>query len=175
MHRSQRAMTLLELMIALAIASVITAIAIPAWHSTLVYGRRAAALNDLRQGLAFARSSAVSRGRTVALCTSRDHRHCDHGDWDEGWIVYEDRNQNYTRDPEEPILRIHAGLGPGDRLSGNRLIAHHVGFLRNGLMHGVHNGTITYLTAPPDRRLRRCLVVSRSGRIRAANGTHCHH
>ena len=173
-HARQRAMTVLELLITLAIISVLTTIAVPAWRNSLSYGRRAAALNDLRSSLAFARSSAIVRGSTVALCTSRDHRHCDHGDWDEGWIVYVDRNDNYKRDAGESVLRIHHGLDAGGRLSGNRLIAHHVGFMRTGLMHGVHNGTITYRSMPPKPRLRRCLVVSRSGRIRAADGLNCH-
>ena len=174
MQHPQRAMTVLELLITLAILSILTAVAVPAWHNSLVYGRRAAALNAMRSSLAFARSNAITRGRTVALCTSRDHRHCDHGHWDEGWIVYVDRNENYERDTGETVLRVHTGLGAGGSLSGNRLIAHHVGFLRNGLMHGVHNGTITYQTTPRRPRLRRCLVVSRSGRIRAADGAHCH-
>jgi len=170
----QRAMTVLELIITLAILSILTVVAVPAWHNSLVYGHRAAALNDLRSSLAFSRSNAITRGRTVAMCTSRDHRHCDHGDWDEGWIVYVDRNENYRRDKDETVLRVHAGLDTGGTLTGNRLIAHHVGFLRNGLMHGVHNGTITYRTTPRQSRLRRCLIVSRSGRVRAADGAHCH-
>ena len=174
MPHTQQAMTVLELLITLAVISILTAVAVPAWHNSLVYGSRAAALNDLRASLAFARSSAIVRGRTVALCTSRNQSYCDRGDWSEGWIVYEDRNGNYKRDAGESVLRVHPGLGTPGHLRGNRLIAHHVGFLRSGLMHGVHNGTITYESAPPESRLRRCLIVSRSGRIRAANGTHCH-
>ena len=174
MWHAQRAMTVLELILTLAIISILTTIAVPAWHNGLAYGHRAAALNDLRASLAFARESAIVRGTTVALCTSRDHRHCDHGDWGGGWIVYVDRNENYARDAGEPVLRVHAGLDTDDRLSGNRLIAHHVGFMRSGLMHGVHNGTITYRTTPPRLKLRRCLIVSRSGRVRAGNGVHCH-
>jgi len=174
MYRKQRAVTLLELMLALAILSILAAVAVPAWQTTVAYGRRAAALNDLRSSLAFAREKAVSLGRIVALCTSIDHAHCDKGDWDEGWIVFVDRNADYTRDAGEPVLRVDAALAGKDHLSGNRLIAHHVGFQRDGLMHGVHNGTITYTTTPQRQALRRCLVVARSGRIRAANGKQCH-
>jgi type IV fimbrial biogenesis protein FimT len=174
MQHTQQAMTVLELLITLAVISILTAIAVPAWHNSLIYGSRAGALNDLRASLAFARSSAIVRGRTVVLCTSQDHRHCDHGDWNEGWIIYEDRNENYKRDAGETVLRVHPRLDTSALLSGNRLIAHHVGFLRSGLMHGVHNGTITYRSKHPSPRLRRCLIVSRSGRIRAANGTNCH-
>ena len=174
MRHAQRAMTVLELILTLAIISILTTIAVPAWHNGLVYGHRAAALNDLRASLAFARESAIVRGRTVALCTSRDHRRCDHGDWDEGWIIYVDRNADYRREAGEPVLRVHAGLHMQGRLSGNRLIAHHVGFVRSGLMHGVHNGTITYRSTPPRPGLRRCLIVSRSGRVRAGDSAHCH-
>ena len=174
MYRGQRAVTVLELMVALAILSIIAAVAVPAWQNTLVYGRRAAALNDLRASLALARGSALTRGRTVALCTSRDHARCDKGDWDEGWIVFVDLDADYRREPGEPILRVESAIAGRDHLSGNRLIAHHVGFRRDGMMHGVHNGTISYTTSPPRPALRRCLVVARSGRIRAANGKDCH-
>jgi len=174
MYRKQRAVTLLELMLALAILSILAAVAIPAWHATMAYGRRAAALNNLRASLAFAREKAVSRGQIVALCTSTDHAHCDKGDWDEGWIVFVDRDADYKRDAGETVLRVGAALAGKDHLRGNRLIAHHIGFQRDGLMHGVHNGTITYTTTPPRTSLLRCLVVARSGRIRADNGEHCH-
>lgn len=173
MYRHQRAFTLLELMLTLAVLSIITLIAVPAWQNTLAYGHRAAALNALRDSLAFARTSAVTHGRTVALCTSADHVNCDEGDWDEGWIVYVDLDRDYDRDTEEPLLRVHPALDSNSHLSGNRLIAHHIGFQRDGLMYGVHNGTITYTTTPPRPALKRCLVVARSGRIRAANGTDC--
>ena len=174
MQHAQQAMTVLELLITLAVLSILTAIAVPAWHNSLIYGSRAGALNDLRASLAFARSSAIVRGRTVALCTSHDHHHCDHGDWSEGWIIYVDRNENYKRDAGESLLRTHPALDPDGHLTGNRLIAHHVGFVRSGLMHGVHNGTITYWSAPRKPQFRRCLIVSRSGRVRAANGKNCH-
>ncbi|MGH8129114.1 MAG: GspH/FimT family pseudopilin [Gammaproteobacteria bacterium] len=174
MYRKQRALTLLELMFALAILSIIGLIAIPTWQSTLVYGRRAAALNALRSSLALARSAAITHGKTVDLCTSHDHHHCDNGDWDDGWIVFVDQDADYEHDDGERILHVNAALAESSHLRGNRLIAHHVGFQRYGMMHGVHNGTITYTTTPPRPALRRCLIVSRTGRTRAAEGENCH-
>lgn len=175
MYRRQWGVTLLELMLTLGVLSILSAIAIPAWQSTIAYGHRAAALNSLRAGLALAQESAITRGHTVALCTSADHLHCDNGDWEDGWIVFVDRNDDYQRDTGEPILRVHAALATASgHLRGNRLIAHRVGFQRDGLMHGVHNGTITYASVPPRTALRRCLIVARSGRIRTDNGNNCH-
>jgi len=174
MYRNQRALTLLELLLALSILSILALIALPAWHSLLVYGRRTTAFNNLRTSLSLARENAITRGQIVALCTSTDHIHCDSGDWDEGWIVFVDRDTNYKHDAGEPILRVNAPLAGPDHLSGNRLIAHHVGFQRDGLMYGVHNGTITYTTTPPRLAFQQCLVVARSGRIRTAYGKDCH-
>lgn len=173
MYRKQRALTLLELMLALAILSIIALIAIPAWQATVVYGHRAYALNALRDSLALARETAITHGKIVDLCTSRDHRHCDSGDWDEGWIVFIDQDADYKHDDGERILHVNEALAKSDHLKGNRLIAHHVGFQRYGLMHGVHNGTITYTTTPSRPALKRCLVVARTGRVRAADGKNC--
>jgi type IV fimbrial biogenesis protein FimT len=69
-------LTLLELLVAVAIAATLAALAAPSFGSF----RRAAgvgtATSELLSALHFARSTAVLRGSPVTLCLSRDDRTC---------------------------------------------------------------------------------------------------
>lgn len=169
----ERGATVFELLIAVAVLGTLTAVAVPAWRSIVAYGRGAAELNRMAGDLAYARSAAIARGEPVALCTSVDGAVCSKSRWDEGWIVYADADGDLTRDPGEPVLREQEGFAGDDRLAGNRLVAHHLGFRRDGLLLGLHNGTITFIPVPDRQVLHRCLVIARTGRVRAANGAAC--
>jgi type IV fimbrial biogenesis protein FimT len=162
----------LELMIVLALASLLASVAVPTLSTFISYGHRATELNRLLRDLRYARSEAVARGLTVTLCTSPNGVHCNTSvPWDKGWIIFVDRNADLTRTTDESILRAEPAFTSGDRLSGNTLVAHHIGYQREGFLQGLHNGTITFTSEPARAALRRCLIVSRTGRIRVADST----
>lgn len=172
MRRTWEGFTLLELMLVIGLLAIGTALAVPGMHSFVTYGRRATEINGLHRDLDYARSEAILRGLTVALCTSRDGSVCTtDGDWNDGWIVFVDRNANLDREANETLLRVKPPFTDDNRLKGNRLLAHHLGYQREGFLQGVHNGTITFSTASDNKALRRCLVISRTGRIRTVNGS----
>lgn len=171
MERKAEGFTLFELLVVVALLALTASLAIPGLHSLLVYGRRATEINRLNRDLSYARSEAIVRGQTVTVCTSRDGVSCStESDWDGGWIVFVDRDADLERDPGEQLLRVKPAFTGNDRLVGNRLVAHHIGYQREGFLKGLHNGTITFSTVPDRPALRRCLVISRTGRIRAENG-----
>lgn len=173
MGEREHGVTVIELLITVTVVATIAAIAVPAWRSIAAYGRGAAELNRLAADLAYARAAAIARGEPVSLCTSSDGSACSKTPWDDGWIVYLDTDADLARDPGETILRAEDGFASADRLAGNRLVAHHLGFRRDGLLLGLHNGTITFTPVPDRSALRRCLVISRTGRVRAVNGADC--
>ncbi|MGH8225799.1 MAG: GspH/FimT family pseudopilin [Gammaproteobacteria bacterium] len=166
--RSAAGFTLLELLIVTALLALVASFAVPGLHSLLSYGRRATEINRLDNDLIYARSEAITRGQTITLCTSTDGDMCStEHNWDGGWIVFVDEDENLKRDPDEALLRVKPAFTSSDRLVGNRLVAHHIGYQREGFLKGLHNGTITFSTVPDRRGLRRCLIISRTGRIRA--------
>lgn len=176
MERTTGGFTLLELLIVTALLALTASLVVPGLHSLLSYGRRATEINRLDRDLIFARSEAITRGLTVTLCTSPDGDMCSTGsDWDDGWIVFVDEDADLEHDSGETLLRVKPGFTGNDWLVGNRLVAHHIGYQRDGFLKGLHNGTITYSTVPDRPALRRCLVISRTGRIRAVDGNdkHC--
>lgn len=172
MRRKREGFTLIELTVVMALAALLASIGVPVMHSLTTYGRRANELNRLRADLLYARSEAIARGMTVTLCTSPDGTVCNtHHPWDDGWIIFVDTDSDLDRDLHETLLRVKAPFASEDSLSGNRLVNHHVGYQRSGFLRGVHNGTITFSSVPDRDGLRRCLVISRTGRIRAVDGT----
>lgn len=83
-----RGFTLIELMVALAVAAVLFAIGVPMLRDVTLGSRLSAMANDLLASVQLARSEAIKRNRAVTLCASADGATCAaSGGWEQGWIV----------------------------------------------------------------------------------------
>lgn len=78
--------TLIELMIALAIAAILLAIAVPSYSGSRLNSQLRASTNELIGSINLARSEAIKAGATVTLCASSDGATCG-GAWNQGWVV----------------------------------------------------------------------------------------
>jgi type IV fimbrial biogenesis protein FimT len=63
-----RAFTLIELMVTIAVASVLLAIAVPSFNQLIVANRLTAQANEVVAALNFARSEAIKRNTRVSFC-----------------------------------------------------------------------------------------------------------
>ena len=97
-RKAQRGATLLEAVLASAIAAVLTTAAVPALTEGLARQQLGAAASDLFAAFNLARSEAVRRGAAVAVAPA------DAKDWSTGWQVFVDRNDNGVRDEGEEKL-----------------------------------------------------------------------
>lgn len=87
----EQGFTLIELMIAIAIAAILLSIAIPSFQSVIQNSRASALATEITAALNTARTEAVKRSEPVRVCPSSDGATCT-GSWEDGWIVLLDSN-----------------------------------------------------------------------------------
>jgi prepilin-type N-terminal cleavage/methylation domain-containing protein len=120
--RSRRArqggFTLMEMMIVLGLAGVMLALAVPNFSAFTRNNRLTSAANDLLASITHARTEAIKRQESVAVCASAnptaENPTCSYGAFS-GWIVFEDGDRdavvpvapNWQRDVGEPVIARH--------------------------------------------------------------------
>jgi type IV fimbrial biogenesis protein FimT len=122
-HGRQRGVTLVESMVALAVAGVLTTVALP--NLSAMHDRAAveSQVGVFSSALRRARSEAITRGETVTVCAldieslGADKPACvEPGkDWTDGWMVFVDRGERGDVDEEDEVLWVDAapsGVGP---------------------------------------------------------------
>lgn len=96
--RRQRGASLVEALMALSIAGVLTSAAMPAMRDALVQQRLRSGSVDLYAAFHAARSEAIRRGSSVVVAPM------DAADWSKGWRVFADRNDDGRQDAGEETL-----------------------------------------------------------------------
>lgn len=107
-HRAAgRGFSLVEMLVAVAVAAMLVGLALPGFRALLDRVRVSTAAADFRAALAFARCAAIRRGQRVDLLPIAPPG------WHTGWQVVVDLNNNQQLDPGEPVLRAAPSLPPG--------------------------------------------------------------
>ena len=102
----QLGFTIIELMVAIAVLGVLMGIGVPGMQSFLQNSRLISQINLLSTSLAIARSEAIKRNDRVLICVSTNGTACEATGsgttWDDGWLVFVDRNNNSVVDLGPP-------------------------------------------------------------------------
>lgn len=160
--------TLIELMIALALAGLLLTLGVPAWGDWIGAAQLAGQAQLLASDLALARSEAIKRGRRVTLCRSTDGQRCaDTGGWESGWLTYVDADGSGRPASGDAVLYRTPSATTGVTVRGNRPIEAYVSFLASGharlLSGGLQMGTFTVCRPGLDAHK---VVLANSGRVR---------
>ncbi|NIP19247.1 MAG: hypothetical protein GWM87_14645 [Xanthomonadales bacterium] len=156
-------MTALELAVGLAIVALAVALGVPSLREHGLNQRMKAAVSTFFSDLALARNTAISRNARTVACPAWSDGGCAAGaEWQDGWLVFEDRNGDREWQAGEPRLR-RSGALEQLRIAGsphrNRLR-----FFPDGSAPG-SNATFTFCDVRGVAHARR-VIVSASGRIR---------
>jgi type IV fimbrial biogenesis protein FimT len=90
--------TLIELMITVAIMSVMMAVGLPSFQSIIASSRLTSTTNAMVSALQLARTEALKQHRTIAIA------HKQGGDWQNGWDVFVDLDGDEIPDTNEQLL-----------------------------------------------------------------------
>jgi type IV fimbrial biogenesis protein FimT len=164
MKRAPKGFTLLELMVALTVLSILLAVGVPSFRNIIRNNRIASGTNELVGALTYARSEAMKRGDTVTTCPTEDQEECSgSNDWATGWMVFVDLNRDGARDETELLLQVWQGLGGDlDLESSGQFLQ----YTSTGLTDPVISNADFELMMPGfEGEHARCIQVGNTGRI----------
>jgi type IV fimbrial biogenesis protein FimT len=166
--RAQAGFSLTELVITLTVAGVLTAMGLSMFSYVTNTARVSTEINELLTDVQYARVEAIKEGSTVTICSSNNGTSCSgSGDWERGWIVFSDLNNDQTVDPNDTVRRVQGAFKGSDTLKGGAISSmtfNRNGFAYNGLAAMPAATTITLHTTPLEETWTRCLLITQTGK-----------
>lgn len=108
--------TLIELLVTIAIIGVLAALALPSFQRLIASTNVTSTVNSFVSDTRYARGEAMRRGKNITICRSNAPAAaaptCSLGDglavggWKEGWVVFEDLNDNGAFNNGETVLKV---------------------------------------------------------------------
>jgi type IV fimbrial biogenesis protein FimT len=165
-------LSVVELMIALSVASIMVTTAVPSYSAVVHKHRISAATTQLYVSLDTARSTALKRRSAVRVCPSADGSSCrNDGDWSDGWLIFEDVNANNTPDTAE-IIQLVDGFDGEINIQAATTVSDFVQFQPTGAAIGSGGNSGEFrLCHSNSNAYSRVINVSASGRVTAVNRT----
>lgn len=154
--------TLLELMVVIAIVSIIAGIAVPSLSNMMESSRATSKISDISRLLVFARSQASSSRLPVTVCPLSNGA-CT-ANWAGQLSVFEDPGSTGTLQAGRTVLRIVSAVRTGDTL--NAIAGNRITFA----VDGSSNISATFHYCPSNKATRGLtLLLTASGRTRSSD------
>jgi type IV fimbrial biogenesis protein FimT len=167
-------LTLIQLLVALSIASVLLGRSLPAMTDFIAAQRATAAANAIVGAVNLARASAIVHAVTVTFCPrdaaggAQGPRCGKRKHWAQGGLIYADRNRNGKREPDEALFGVMPALEDRAalywRAFRNRS---YLQFSAKGYT-AWQNGTFQYCPASREAKHSRAVIINAQGRTALA-------
>jgi len=174
-----RGFTLIELMITMAVVSIVLLTGLPSLNKLTDSNRLVSQINSLAGSLALARSEAIKSGKVVTICASSNTTSCNVTTWQSGWIVFTDLDKDTVNDggTDDTAIQIRRALNGGPSLK--LTLSDNTGtyqFLPDGSSRdsNLSGSTIgTFVLCPKDNDVNKAaaLNINFIGRSSSAQGT----
>jgi len=153
--------TLIELMITVAIMSIMLAIGLPSFQSIIASSRLTSSANAMVSALQLARAEALKQHKTVVIRKKDD-------DWAKGWEVFvDDLIENKTFDPGETVLVISSSDAISPTMTVVATYSNYVSYGANGRIN--IGGHFTFCSGSDYRSV----VIAATGRVRVEIPSSC--
>ena len=155
--------TLNELLVSLSLSAIVSTIAFPAFQQQLASFHMRTVQADLHAALLLAREAAITGGRPVVLRNNNR-------DWNQGWQLFVDLDNDTWPGSNEPILVSHGALAEAVQLTSN--FGHYARYRRSGrssYASGAFMAGTWLICSPQISNYSRKLVMSYGGRVRRAS------
>ncbi|NOS87696.1 MAG: prepilin-type N-terminal cleavage/methylation domain-containing protein [Methylococcaceae bacterium] len=172
--------TLVELMMTIAVASIVLGIGIPSFVSLIDNNRLTAYANDMVGALNLARSESIRRSMQVTV----RRKGVSNSNWDAGWEVFTDVDVDGVLDAgTDVLLREYPALSNGVTLRSGDNFACWLAYNSVGLSRGsgsdcnggLANDSFRLCDSSAQASTSLKIIVSATGRVRIChgNGTDC--
>ncbi|WP_038036135.1 GspH/FimT family pseudopilin [Thioalkalivibrio sp. AKL17] len=173
--RTEKGVTVIELMTAVALLFVLLLVAVPNLSNVLERQRLLGTTHSLVSTMHLARSEAIKRNQRVVVCPSSDGVICrEDGDWSHGWIWFVDNESTGERSAGDVLI----GSASPDHaetidINGNQPVSDYVAYTSRGVTRrssgALQMGSFTLCSRLGGRRV----VISSIGRPRTASAPAC--
>lgn len=169
-----RGFTLVELLVVVAIASILTVGTASMVRDVLAASQVKRGVDALRQSFALARSEAIKRNADVLVCKSKFDICDQDATWSHGWIVFHDANGNGQRDLAEAVLRRESFLHSSITFLPNEPVKTYVLYTSFGQTRSrtgaLQAGTFSVCSSSVDGGYSQQLVINSTGKVRVSRG-----
>lgn len=159
--------TLVEMLTVLVILAILAGIGVPGLQELVRSNRMTVTANELLSSVNLARSEAIKRGARVDLVPAGDGT-----DWDKGWIVFVDENNDQKPDAGEEIVLFHGAVPQGVHIRFDFSSSNPMGIAYTGTGRTRTNTGSTQFGSfllEQDGQIRRKLAINILGRARVCN------
>jgi type IV fimbrial biogenesis protein FimT len=162
-------LSLIELMMTLAVLATLIAAAAPAFGNLIQSTEAQTSRSALTTALNTARIFAASKNVHVVVCPSSDRQYCGHTtEWQHGWLVFIDADDDGARDADEELLTVAEAQPDGVAILSTTGRTH-IDYRPDGSATG---SNVTFTVC--DRRgsdEASALVINNAGRVRSGKAT----
>ncbi len=168
-YADAKGFTLLELLVTLAIAGILSTMAISAFQNSIAQNRITTELTQLKNDFVFAGSEALRTGLPVTVCSTSDGSSCSQStSWNTGWIVFDDPASALQTSSNTVIVRKQSSLTDGDNITADNSIST-VAYNRQGFVNNIATSisTVTFTdhAASPSSGTTQCLTMTFLGQL----------